>query len=344
MRSGNRRRAGWRQRCARPVWSSAVPACWMSSDAVHAELSGAGPLQALLADPDVTDVLVNGPGQRLGRPWLRAVPRVPLELGTAADVRRLAVRLAAVAGRRLDDAWPWVDARLPDGARLHAVLPPSSTARRALSACASRGAGRFTLAELVRPALPSAWERGAARRWCSTPSGVLVIGRHRRSGKTTLLSRLLAHRARRRASWSSRTPPSCASTIRTWSGWRVAPPTRRRRRVSCASWSGRPCGCADRLVVGEVRGAEVRDLLAALNTGHEGGCGTVHANAARTCRLGWRRSARSRAWTARRGGSGGQRDRGGRSHPSPGGQRWITEVAAVLPGPQCDGRAAGADS
>ena len=92
-------------------------------DAVQAEVFGAGPLQDLVADPDVTDVLVNG----VSGVWVdrgAGLQRAEVEVGDADEVRRLAVRLAAVAGRRLDDASPWVDARLPDGVRLHAVLPP----------------------------------------------------------------------------------------------------------------------------------------------------------------------------------------------------------------------------
>ena len=87
------------------------------------EIVGAGPLQALLSDPSVTDVLVNGPREvwvDRGAGLERAAVRFPDD----AAVRRLAVRLAAPTGRRLDDAQPWVDARLADGVRLHAVLPP----------------------------------------------------------------------------------------------------------------------------------------------------------------------------------------------------------------------------
>ena len=93
-------------------------------DAVD-ELAGAGPLEPLLRRPGVTDVLVNGPEQV----WVdRGAGLEPRRVRFDDDdaVRRLAVRLAAAAGRRLDDASPWVDAGLPDGTRLHAVLPPVS--------------------------------------------------------------------------------------------------------------------------------------------------------------------------------------------------------------------------
>jgi hypothetical protein len=96
-------------------------------DAVD-ELAGAGPLEPLLREPGVSDVLVNGPDQV----WVdrgSGLERTPVRFPDEDAVRRLAVRLAAAAGRRLDDAAPWVDAGLPDGTRLHAVLPPAAPAR-----------------------------------------------------------------------------------------------------------------------------------------------------------------------------------------------------------------------
>src|SRR3954454_3011809 len=91
-------------------------------DAVD-ELAGAGPLEPLLRLAGVTDVLVNGPDQV----WIdrgRGPERTPRRFPDDDAFRRLGVRLAAAAGCRLDDAAPWVDAGLPDGTRLHAVLPP----------------------------------------------------------------------------------------------------------------------------------------------------------------------------------------------------------------------------
>src|SRR3954463_8666431 len=96
------------------------------------ELAGAGPLESLLRLPGVTDVLVNGPDQV----WLdrgAGLERTPLRFPDDDAVRRLAVRLAGLAGRRLDDAAPWVDAGLPEGTRLHAVLPPVSGSGTCLS-------------------------------------------------------------------------------------------------------------------------------------------------------------------------------------------------------------------
>lgn len=117
-------------------------------DALRSELAGAGPLDVLLRDPEVTDVLVNAPDEiYLDRgTGLERVGTVRLRDEHA--VRRLAQRLAAQAGRRLDDAAPFVDARLPDGVRLHAVLPPVAVAGTTISLRVPRRRG-FDLPGLV---------------------------------------------------------------------------------------------------------------------------------------------------------------------------------------------------
>lgn len=115
---------------------------------LRGELVGTGVLEPLLADPAVTDVLVSAPD----RVWVDrggGLELTGVTFSDAAAVRRLAQRLAAVAGRRLDDAWPWVDARLPDGTRMHAVLPPVAVGSTCLSLRVVRPRA-FTLEELVR--------------------------------------------------------------------------------------------------------------------------------------------------------------------------------------------------
>jgi pilus assembly protein CpaF len=116
--------------------------------AVRSELSGAGPLEPLLRDDAVSDVLVNGPDSV----WVdrgAGLERVAVSLTDEAAVRRLAQRLAALAGRRLDEAAPYVDARLPDGSRLHAVIPPVAPRGTCISIRVPRRR-TFTLAELAR--------------------------------------------------------------------------------------------------------------------------------------------------------------------------------------------------
>ncbi|MFI6261680.1 TadA family conjugal transfer-associated ATPase [Micromonospora sp. NPDC051006] len=247
------------------------------ADRVRDELVGAGPLAPLLADPEVTDVLVNGT-----RVWVdrgQGLQQVAVPVGSVDDVRRLAQRLTASAGRRLDDGSPYADARLADGTRLHAVLPPVATDGPYLSLRTFRQRP-FTLDELVqhgtvpRPVAPLLSAVVAARL------AYLVTG-GTGSGKTTLLNTLLG------------LVPATERIVLVEDAAELQPKHLHvvglQARTANVEGSGvvsladlvrqalrmRP----DRLVVGECRGGEVVDLLAALNTGHDGGAGTLHANA-----------------------------------------------------------------
>jgi pilus assembly protein CpaF len=196
-----------------------------------------------------------------------------------AAVRRLAQRLAAVAGRRLDDAHPWVDARLPDGTRLHAVLPPVAVGSPHLSLRAVRPRA-FTLAELVAAGtVPPGGDR-VLRALIDSRLSFLISG-GTGSGKTTLLSALLGLVAGSErivlAEDSAELRPDHPHVV----GLQTRPANQEGAGLVTLqdlvrqALRMRP----DRLVVGEVRGPEVVHLLAALNTGH-GGCCTVHANTA----------------------------------------------------------------
>jgi pilus assembly protein CpaF len=248
-------------------------------DQVESELVGIGVLQPLTDDPTVTDILVNGPDQvwveRAGR-----LEQTSVIFADAAAVRRLAQRLAAGAGRRLDDAQPWVDVRLPDGVRLHAVLSPIAADGPVLSLRLPRRSA-FTLEDLVAagmfPAYLSRLLVDLVHRRCS----FLVTG-GTGSGKTTLLSTLLglcpASERVVLVEDLSELRPALGHVVRL-----EARPANLEGagRVTLADLVRQALRMRpDRLVVGEVRGAEVVDLLAALNTGHEGGCGTVHAGSA----------------------------------------------------------------
>ena len=114
---------------------------------ISAQLGGAGPLQSLLDEPETTDVFVNSPQDVWVDRGSGLVP-VPLSLGTEDDVRALAVRLAALGGRRLDDSQPLVDVRLPDGVRLNALIPPLAGEHTVMSFRVPRSKG-FRLSELI---------------------------------------------------------------------------------------------------------------------------------------------------------------------------------------------------
>jgi pilus assembly protein CpaF len=260
----------------RPVGDATVLAV---HDALHRDVVGAGPLEPLLRLEGVTDVLVNGPRQV----WIdrgAGLELTGISFPDDAAVRRLAQRLAATAGRRLDDASPHVDLRLPDGSRFHAVLAPVSRPGTLLSLRVPRHRV-FTLAELVQAQAVSR-EGAALLELVVDRRLAFVVSGGTGSGKTTLLNALL-----------SLVGPEerlvlveDASELRPDHGHVVAlearPPNIEGagevtlRTLVRQALRMRP----DRLVVGEVRGAEVVDMLAAMNTGHEGGCATVHANSA----------------------------------------------------------------
>jgi pilus assembly protein CpaF len=260
----------------RPVGDATVLAV---HDALRREVHGAGPLDPLLSVEGVTDVLVNGPGQV----WMDRGDGLELTSLTFADdeaVRRLAQRLAAAGGRRLDDASPYVDLRLPDGSRFHAVLAPIARPGTVLSLRVPRRRV-FDLADLEAAGALSVEGARLLGRIVGQRLAFLVSG-GTGSGKTTLLNALLTlcdpGDRLVLVEDSSELRPEHAHVVAL-----EARPANIEgagevtlRTLVRQALRMRP----DRLVVGEVRGAEVVDLLAAMNTGHEGGCGTLHANSA----------------------------------------------------------------
>ncbi|MCW2658230.1 MAG: putative conjugal transfer protein [Jatrophihabitans sp.] len=245
---------------------------------VEAELHGAGPLEPLLALRGVTDVLVNAPDSV----WLdrgRGMERTPVRFPGEAAVRALAQRLAAGAGRRLDDALPYVDAVLPDGTRLHAVLPPLvPSTTLSLRVLARR---RHDLDSLVALGAMPVAVAGVLRAVVAARLAFVVTG-GTGTGKTTLLGALLGEVPSSERLLVIEDAPELV----------VAHPHLVRLVTRAANVEGagavglrelvrqalrmRP----DRLVVGEFRGAEMVELLVALNTGHEGSAATLHANSA----------------------------------------------------------------
>ena len=247
--------------------------------ALRRDSVGAGILDPLLHLPGVTDVLVNGP-DRVYVDRGAGLEPAGVSFAGEAEVRRLAVRLAASVGRRLDDGSPFVDARLPNGVRVHAVLPCVADAGTCLS---------LRVPHRQRLSLDDWVACGSLSPDGADLLGALVVSRRAflisggtGSGKTTLLGGLLG------------LVPGDERIV-------IAEDSRELRpdHPHCVRLEARPANAEgagavsltqlvrqalrmrpDRLVVGEVRGAEIADLLSALNTGHEGGCGTVHANSA----------------------------------------------------------------
>ncbi len=260
----------------RPVGDAEVLAV---HDVLRHDVLGAGPLDDLLGLPGVTDVLVNGAGET----WIDrgdGLELTALRFAGEDAVRRVAQRLAASAGRRLDDASPYVDLRLADGTRFHAVLAPIARPGTLLSLRVPRRR-TFDLAGMEAAGAVSSEGALLLRRIVESRSAFLVSG-GTGCGKTTVLGAMLAlvDPGERivLVEDSSELRPDHPHVV----ALEARPPNLEGagevtlRTLVRQALRMRP----DRLVLGEVRGAEVVDLLAALNTGHEGGCGTLHANSA----------------------------------------------------------------
>ena len=242
-------------------------------------LAGLGPAQPLLRDPAVTDVLVNGPDEvwveRDGR-----LERTSVRFADAAAVHAAALRVLAPLGLRLDRGRPWVDARLPDGSRLHALLPPLAPGGPVISV-RRFAAVNHTWEALLRSGAVPADAATLLREAVAARRAIVCCGRTG-TGKTTLLNLLLAEVGDdERVLIIEDAPelrPRCAHAVRL----EARPPNAEGagevtiRDLVRQALRMRP----DRIVVGEVRGVEVVDMLQALATGHEGCMTTVHARAA----------------------------------------------------------------
>lgn len=245
-------------------------------DSVVDSLVGLGPVEVLLRDADVTDVLVNGPDEV----WVERSGKLETASVTfpdAAAVVAAVERVIAPLGLRLDRSSPAVEARLPDGSRLHAVVPPAAVDGPVVAI------RRFTQAVTTLDALV---EAGAATDAQVTDLRALVAERRNLivtggtgSGKTTLLNLL-----------ATEIPPSERVVTIEDAAEIVVPGHVVRLEAHPANADGhgevslrsllrsalrlRP----DRIIVGEVRGAEALDMIWALNTGHLGSLSTLHAN------------------------------------------------------------------
>ncbi len=238
---------------------------------VIARVEGLGALDQLLEDPAVSDVLVNGPG----RVWVeRAGHLVRSQVSlSGSEIDHAIQRIVGPLGIRADRRRPLVDARLRDGSRVHVVLPPLAVDGPYMAI------RRFGA---VRPALSDWCSPPAAEllRWMVQAKWNLLVSGATGAGKTTMLNSLAAHIA----------PEERVITVEDAAELRLPGDhvVRLESRLASSEGTGevgirellrnalrmRP----DRLIVGEVRGAEALDLLQALNTGHDGSMSTIHAN------------------------------------------------------------------
>lgn len=243
--------------------------------------TGVGLLEAVLSLDGITDIVVNGPDQV----WFdrgAGLERAEVAFADDAEVRQLATRLATACGRRLDDAQPFADGRLTrdDGSiiRIHALLAPPSAHHTCLSLRVLRQA-TTTLSQLVARGTVGEEIAQVLRGVVKHHRAFLVVG-GTGTGKTTLLAALLAEVSHRERILciedTAELQPSHPHVLNLVARSRniegsgeitISDLLKQALRM-------RP----DRIVVGEIRGAEVVDLLAALNTGHRGGAGTIHAN------------------------------------------------------------------
>jgi pilus assembly protein CpaF len=261
---------------ARRIAADEAPLDPTAASAAVAEIAGLGPLEPLLADPAVSDVLVNGPDEV----WVErhgAMERSAVVFSSPAAIVAAVERVIAPLGLGIDRASPAVAARLPDGSRLHALIPPASVDGPVLAI------RRFTAAvpDLDAFEAVGAVEPGDRKRLEDAVAGRenLVVSGATGSGKTTLLNAL-----------SKVIPPGeRVVTVEDAAELRLSGHVvRLEARPPNAEGAGEITVQAlvahalrmrpDRLVVGEVRGPEALDLIQAMSTGHAGSMGTVHAD------------------------------------------------------------------
>ena len=248
-----------------------------ATHAVMDDISGLGPLRDLLAIPGVTDITVNGPFDV----WVDAgdgMTRVDVAWRDEAELRAFAVRLAGLSGRRLDDAQPFAEFAASRDLRCHIIVPPLADQGTCISVRVARAETR-SLEDLCGDQPRLVGELAAAL--VDKRVAVLVTG-GTGSGKTTLLRAMLAgvpHHERMvivedTAELAVPHPHAITLQSRAANAEGIGEVTL--RTLVRQALRMRP----DRLVVGEARGAEIVDLLAAMNSGHEGACATLHANTA----------------------------------------------------------------
>src|SRR5438477_12492905 len=244
------------------------------------DILGHGPLEKLLADDSVTEIMVNGPHEI----WIERAGRLyetPVRFSDEFHLRRIINKMVAQVGRRIDEGTPMVDARLPDGSRVNAIIPPLSLSGPLIT-IRKFGRRRLTLDDMIKGGTLSQETVEFLQRCIKAQLNMLISG-GTGSGKTTLLNAL-----------STAIPnEERIVTIEDAAELRL-------NQTHVLRMEARPKDLAgeneipirmlvrnslrmrpDRIIVGEVRGAEALDMLQAMNTGHDGSLSTIHANTAR---------------------------------------------------------------
>ncbi len=249
-------------------------------DDILAEVLGYGPIQKLLEDPTIDEIMINGPTniyiERQGK-----IVRVPITFDTDAHVYRIIDRIVSPLGRRVDEGQPYVDARLPDGSRVNIIIPPLALGGPTVTIRKFRPTP-ITIDEAVKLGTFSS-EFVQFMKACVEGKMNIIVSGGTGSGKTTTLNIL--------SSWIPNTERII--TIENAAELQL-------RQEHVITLESRPPNIEgrgevtmrdlvinalrmrpDRIIVGEVRGGEALDMLQAMNTGHEGSMSTVHANTPR---------------------------------------------------------------
>jgi pilus assembly protein CpaF len=250
------------------------------TDEVLNEIHGLGPIEPLMRDPEVSDILVNSARsvfvERLGK-----LEPTPVVFRDDAHLLQIIDRIVSRVGRRIDESSPMVDARLPDGSRVNAIIPPLALDGPSLS-IRRFGVHRLTPEDLVRVGSLPEQMLGVIRAMVMSRLNILISG-GTGSGKTTLLNCISSFIPENErivtiedsAELQLQQPHVVRLETRPENVERRGEVTQ--RDLLKNSLRMRP----DRIVIGEVRGGEALDMLQAMNTGHDGSISTIHANSAR---------------------------------------------------------------
>jgi pilus assembly protein CpaF len=244
------------------------------------DILGHGPLERLLADDNVTEIMVNGPHdiwvERQGRLYQTSV-----QFNDEWHLRRIINKMVAQVGRRIDESSPMVDARLPDGSRVNAVIPPLSLTGPLIT-IRKFSKRRMNLDDMIKLGTLSQETVEFLQRCIKAELNMLISG-GTGSGKTTLLNalstaipdseRIVTIEDAAELRLNQRHVLRLESRPKDLAGENEVPI----RSLVRNALRMRP----DRIIVGEVRGPEALDMLQAMNTGHDGSLSTVHANSAR---------------------------------------------------------------